>query len=148
MDVSCQCGHARFSLTAEPRLRFICHCTLCQRFNGAPQADIAIFRRDEVALTDPSTVEFKRYKSPPAVDRGRCRACDQPFVEYLTLPLLPSLAFVPVAVLEGVMTLPEPAMRLFYDKRVQDADDDLPRFSGVFASQLAATRQILPALRR
>ncbi|MEM6302643.1 MAG: GFA family protein [Pseudomonadota bacterium] len=132
----------------EPRLRMFCHCTICQRFNAAPYADIAIFRHEEVEMDSVSSIDFQRYKSPPAVDRGRCRSCGQPFVEYLKLPIGPAIAFVPSAVLEPYIVLPAPEFRLFYDKRIDDADDDLPRYSGFWRSQIAAVRAIYPALRR
>ena len=148
MEISCKCGESTFQMHREPRLRMYCHCTICQRFNAAPRADIAIFRREEIELNDAQTVDFQRYKSPPAVDRGRCRACEQPFVEYLKLPFAPAIAFVPVPVLEPYIALPDSALHLFYDKRVEDADDDLPRYSGFWSSQIAGARKMLPALRR
>lgn len=146
--VSCRCGACSLEVAGAVRLRFICHCTICQRFNASPQADMAVFRRDEVALATDCPIEYERYKKRMGVDRGRCRECGQPVVEFMQLPLVPGIAFAPAAAVAAVMPLPEPAMRLFYDKRVADADDDLPRFSGFLASQLAASRRLLPALMR
>jgi hypothetical protein len=147
IEVSCGCGASRLLIHSEGRARLLCHCSICQRFNDAPFADVVIFRREEAVLADASTVDFQRYKSTMAVDRGKCRACAQPFIEYLKLPLVPAMAFVPAAVLGDAITLPPPALRLFYDKRVADVDDELPRYSGFLSSQVAATRLLLPALR-
>jgi hypothetical protein len=38
-------------------------------------------------------------------------------------------------------------MRVFYDSRVADADDDLPRHEGFVASQTAFLRLLLRSLR-
>lgn len=148
MEITCKCGESTLHMHREPRLRMYCHCTICQRFNAAPRADISIFRAEELEMVDESTIDFQRYKSPPAVDRGRCRSCEQPFVEYTKMPFAGGVAIVPSSVLEPFIALPEPQLHLFYDKRVEDADDNLPRYSGFWSSQLAGLRKTIPALRR
>jgi hypothetical protein len=46
------------------------------------------------------------------------------------------------------MELPPPALRVFYDSRVEDAQDALPRYECYWSSQMAVTRRLLPALLR
>jgi hypothetical protein len=43
------------------------------------------------------------------------------------LPFL-SLAFVPAARYPAGIHLPEPTMHLYYESRIADADDDLPKY--------------------
>ena len=147
MTIQCGCGASELTVMRPPRMRIICHCTICQRFNDAPFGDVTIMKREEAVLTDESTVSFQRYKSPPAVDRGRCASCDEPFVEYLQLPLLADLAFIPASVLALHMDLEEPSMHVFYETRQDDVRDELPHHRGFLASQWAMTRKLLPALR-
>ena len=147
VETGCSCGASRLEIIADPSLRFICHCTICQRFNNAPEADMLVFRRDQALLDDAATVAFRRFKKRLAVDRGACRECGDPVVEYLSLPLTSGLAFVPTALLDGRMPLPTPSMRVFYESRVADAHDELPRHGGFLASQLAILPSLLRVLR-
>lgn len=41
--VSSSCGKSKLDVVREPLFRMLCHCTLCQKFNPVPLADIAIF---------------------------------------------------------------------------------------------------------
>jgi len=125
-------------------MRFICHCTVCQRFNDAPSADMVVLLTDDVAPPPDGTVHFAAYRPPPAVQRGKCASCDKPAIEFMRLPLFPKLAFVPAANFSDISWLPEPCMRTFYDKRVADADDALPRYEGYLKSQLAFARALYP----
>jgi hypothetical protein len=129
-------------------LRFLCHCTICQAFNNSAQADICVYTNGQVRLPDDHPVDFQTYRRPPAVDRGKCRACGQPAIEYFRLPLLPDIVFVPSANHPDPAALPAPAMRMFYNSRVADAEDDLPRHEGYWPSQLAFLRGYLAGLIR
>jgi hypothetical protein len=53
---------------------------------------------------------------------------------------------VPSELLAGSVALPPIAARVFYDKRIAEAEDEVPRYSGYLASQWAVTRRLLPAL--
>ena len=143
----CGCGVSGLELGAAPLLRFYCHCSLCRQFNGAPRADVVVYRRREVSVLPGSDLIFERLRPPPAVDRGRCARCREPVVEFFDLPLAPRLAFVPAALLERSMVLPSPALHLFCaaDEAVEDG---LPRYDGYLRSQLAFLRRLLPALVR
>lgn len=146
--ISCRCGEARVDVTGKPLLRIICHCTLCQRYHQAPQGDLAIFRARDVHLHDAAQIGFQQLRKPPAADRGTCRTCAQPIVEFMKVPLVPKLAFVSASLLAPHMELAAPAARVFYDSRVEDAQDAIPRFSGYLSSELVIARYLLPALVR
>ena len=141
----CQCGAAAFSVQRPPLMRFICHCTVCQRFNDAPLADMVVLLTKGVVPPPEGTVHFDTYRPPPAVQRGKCASCDKPAVEFMRLPLYPGLTFVPTANFADAALLPEPCMHVFYEKRVADIDDALPKYQGYMKSQLAFARAIYPA---
>lgn len=142
---SCSCGNAAFNVMGPPLFRILCHCTICQRFNDAPFADVVVYDAASVAKPAPGTVTFDTYKPPPNVQRGKCTRCGKPAVELFEAPLLPKLTIVPSSVHNADAEQPEPIAHIFYDKRVADAHDSLPKHSGFLASQLAFGRYLLSA---
>lgn len=145
----CACGATKFTVSGAPLLRALCHCTICQAFNESAYADITVFTNGQVNLPDDNPVEFKEYRKPPAVQRGKCSACDKPAIEYLRLPVLPDIVFVPSANITDKVVLPAPSMHIFYNSRVADIQDDLPRYQGYWPSQAAFLRYFVKgALKR
>lgn len=143
---SCSCGAARLTLTALPRHRFFCHCTMCQAVYRAPFADVTVIRADRVAIDTPEAIAFARYKSPPAIERGTCARCGTPVVATADMPLSPRLAFIAAKNFDDADMLPPPSMHIHYGTRGADIEDALPKRSGPLASQLAAMRPILGAI--
>ncbi|MEQ8232108.1 MAG: GFA family protein [Gammaproteobacteria bacterium] len=142
---ACGCGHVTFDVTTAPLFRFFCHCTICQRFNGAPYADVVVYAADSVTPAAPGTVAFATYRPPPNVQRGKCARCGAPAMERLALPLMPKLTMVPAPMHATAARLPEPRAHVFYETRLADSDDELPKHRGYLASQLAFTRWLLAA---
>lgn len=142
---ACACGQAHFTIQGPALLRAICHCSLCQQFNQADYADVVAFRGGDVSLPADAPVRYQTLRPPPAVQRGSCTACGKPAIERLPLPLLPDLIMVPAANLPAEL-LPPVAMHIFYDSRVQDVADTLPKFQGYWPSQLGYLRRLLPGL--
>jgi hypothetical protein len=93
-------------------------------------ADVTGFPAQTVALTEESAVTFRRYRPPPALDRGACAVCGGPVVEFMALGPLKMFAFVPSQNFERPSELPKPSLHIFYDRRVADATDALPKVSG------------------
>jgi len=144
----CECGKTTFVIRGRPLLRIFCHCTICQEFNQAAYADVTIFFSKDVQLYDRSQVAFKKYKSPPAVDRGKCLACEKPAIEFSELPVVPSLTIIPSANIPAGECLPEPAAHIYYHRRVRDVADQYQKYSGVFKSQMFLNRKLLPNMLR
>jgi hypothetical protein len=138
----CACGHVHFDIRARPRFRARCHCTICQRFNQAPFGDIVVFRAGDVDLPPAGTVEYAAYRPPPNVQRGVCSSCAQPVLERFESPLFPKLRFVPAALIDPA-ELPKVSFDVFYERRVADIDDGLPKYTGYLRSQLAFMKQVL-----
>ena len=119
---------------------------ICQEFNHAPYGDVAIFLSKDVVLKDHSKVQYKKYKMPPAVQRGKCTSCDKPAVEMLKLPMLPELTIIPSANIPTGDFLPDPSMHIFYHRRINDMHDELPKISGFIKSQVLLGGKILSAI--
>jgi hypothetical protein len=139
---SCRCGASRLTVTGEPIGRLVCHCTICQAFNKQPYADVTVFPAQSIALIGDSAVTFRRYRPPPALDRGACSACGGAVVEFLALGPLKVFAFVPSQNFERPTELPKRSLHIFYDRRVGDATDLLPKANGYWASQTSVFRML------
>ena len=147
-ECQCQCGNTKFTIQGIPIVRVICHCTICQEFTDAAYSDITFFASKNVHLHDKETVSFKKYKSPPAVQRGKCIACNKPAIEFLDLPLFPSLAIIPSQNIPKGQFLPEPSIHIFYHSRVDDINDNRPKYSGFIKSQMALSGKIIRGIIR
>ncbi len=143
-DCACLCGASRFTVNGAPIGRFFCHCAICQEIYGKPFADVTYFWAQSVALPPDQPIEFRRYRPPPAMRRGRCAKCSNPVLSLLRRGL--ALAFVPSQNFPRPRELPAPDLHIFYHRRVADISDDTPKVSGYWASQLHVTQSILAGL--
>ncbi len=142
-EAQCPCGTSKFRLSKRPTRRFLCHCSICQKIYKTPFADVTVMSAARVSVETPETIDFAKYKEAPALDRGICRNCNNPVIGFL--PVLPfvRLAFVPCANIQDKDSLPDPAMHIYYDTRLADIDDDLPKIEGDKQSQRKATGLVL-----
>ena len=125
-------------------MRALCHRSICQEFNDAEFGDFVCFRLDDVEMPSESLVRYQGMKRlPPLVQRGKCKACHLPAVEYLKFPLFPSLVMVPSVNVQDKSILIEPAGHFFYETRVRDHPDQLPKFEGYWQSQLGFTKHLM-----
>jgi len=140
---SCACGAVQVSVSGA-LVRFFCHCGICQRVNAAPFGDPVFLWRHQLKVEDPAKLEWKRYRwTPINLNRGTCRTCGTLIVEHL--------ATSPFSVVVGRtwkdQELVPPAQgHIFYESRVADVDDDLPKRQGYFSSEFAVTSWILAGM--
>lgn len=147
-ECRCSCGHVQFEISGDPLFRAFCHCTICQSFNRSDYADILVMRTKDVSAPPPDRVAFKTYRQPPIVSRGQCTACGSAVMETLTIPAFPNLSIIPVQTMAAATSLPDGAFHMFYDRRVTDINDELPKRTGYLASQWAFASALLRALVR
>ena len=144
----CACGEATFDVHGKPLLRAFCHCTICQAYNQAPYADITLFRSSDVTMPQKENADFRAHKFPPVLQRSTCISCGKAVLEYLQVPPLPKIIIVPSRNIDDKALIPELSLHIFYDTRVADIQDELPKYSGYLKSQLAFNRKIMAALLR
>ena len=95
---------------------------------------------------DNELVEFNKYRLPPALDRGTCKACGKPAAGFLKgIPGL-GLAFITADNFDDKSMLPEPLGHVFYHRKQAEVSDELPKISGYFSSELAVCKWALPRL--
>ena len=142
MHGSCACGACAFEVSATPKARFICHCTICQAFTGKPFSDVTVVRAKDVTLTNEDQISFKKYRPPPNVSRGLCRKCGKPAVEYALFGPF-KLFFIPSTNFQRQDLLPPVHMHIFYHRRLTDAQDYLPKYTGYFPSTVAIGKLLM-----
>ena len=146
MNTHCSCGRVNYNIVGKPLLRAFCHCSICQAVNKAPYADITLFRYRDVVTPGDVNLEFKSHKFPPILKRGKCVACDNIAIEYLQLVAIPRMVIVPSDNVDDKSLIPAPALHIFYESRVADIEDSLPKYKGYLSSQLAFGRKLIDSL--
>lgn len=142
----CECGSVSYAVTGKPLFRMFCHCSICQKFNDADFGDIFVYRAADVEQPDKGLINFETYRPPPNVQRGKCTSCNKPAIEVLESRIMPNLIMVPANMLKQCNKQPPAFAHVFYDGRVADVQDDLPKYSGYLKSQLMFGKQLLKAL--
>ncbi len=146
LNCQCSCGSTRFSITGSPLLRAYCHCNICQAFNQGPFADITLFHARDVIKPAEDSVEFKSHKFPPLLKRGTCVTCGKAAIEYLNIPTMPEVVIVPSENIRDKALIPNPCLHIFYDRRVADVQDSLPKHTGYLKSEFALGEKLVMAL--
>ncbi len=129
----CHCGAVRYEVTADPVDVKVCHCRDCQRLHGAPMQWAAIFHKTDVRFT--AGEEFLTFYNGETRRRERtlpckvsCGLCGTPIADdgrnmWLAFPTLFEFD-------GGVPAAFRPSCHIFYDARVMDVEDDLPKWAG------------------
>ena len=131
----CLCGTVRYEARADPVDAKICHCRTCQVLHGAPMQWAAIFHKSDVRFTAGegrlqfynSALDVPERILPCKVRCGRCGTliADDGRRMWLAFPGL--FDFGTPAHVPGAF---KPTCHIFYDMRVMDIEDGLPKWSG------------------
>lgn len=140
---SCSCYSNTYTINAKPGGRFICHCTICQEYTGQAYNDVTVLLKSDVSQLNLIRTKFRRWKLPPNISRGLCTRCNKPSIE---MAVGGTLMLVPTTNYPDVVALPEPSMHLFYNRRVEDMDDNLPKYNGFVQSQAMMVKALAQGL--
>jgi hypothetical protein len=138
----CTCGAFSFETIKAPVARFVCHCLFCQDFTGEAFSDVSVLMAHQVSMKGTATLAYRKYRLPPNLNRAKCLQCGKPARETmgmrpLQLVFLPSKSFIEQSV------LPPVRLHVFYNRRVADVADDLPKYSHYWPSQFAITKTVM-----
>ena len=136
---SCPCGKAKFQVLKSPVVRFFCHCSICQKLYKQPFADVTTLSQGDIILPPDHGIRFDKYRSVVGIDRGTCIECSKPVIA-LAGSGAKGLAFIAAANYSNADVLPSPKIRIFYDRRVEEIADHLPKYKGYLRSQFAVLR--------
>lgn len=137
LEAACYCGSTLIKVATEkpPISSSICHCATCRRLTGAPF--LANIMLPAAALTVTSKdgegdAALVSQKTSKHVTRHRCSTCYSPVYALLGKDkvVVPASLFSP----------PHPESwsaqhHLYYDRRVIDMADSLPKFRNHFGSE-------------
>jgi hypothetical protein len=122
---ACYCGAVSVRIAGEPSGASFCHCTICRRLSGAPHMAIALAPVAQVVI-DGKTIEQITSKN---VLRYRCAHCHSPVAAVMA----GRTAALPLGIFDFPGGAPDswrPQHHMYYDSRVLDAHDDLPKYAG------------------
>lgn len=139
---NCECGTFSFKTSKAPIARFVCHCLFCQDFTGEAFSDVSVLMGHQIEMIGTADLIHKKYRLPPNLNRTRCVKCGKPAMETMgAWPL--KLVFVPSKNFVEQHLLPPPRLHAFYNRRVLNVADDLPKYAHYWPSQFAITRTII-----
>lgn len=142
----CECGHSSFELDRGPHVRFFCHCTICQQIYGDKFSDVSVTPIRNVHLAAEHHAQKRKFKKFLALDRMICEDCGKPLISFMHwLPGFP-LAMIPTRNLGDQGKTLKPSMHLYYGTRVEDVDDDLPKYKTAVGSMMACTPSFIGAM--
>jgi len=131
----CFCEAVKFEICEDPLDASYCHCRDCQRLHGAPYQWAAIFHKDAVHFTKGAEKDLifynphdkaTEYKLPCKISCARCHAPIADEGRKMML-MLPSHIEFEMNLLPGPFRATH---HMFYGSRVEDVNDDLPKFLG------------------
>ena len=134
-NAQCHCGRVTYQVCADPVDAKVCHCRDCQTLHGAPMQWAAIFHKKDIRFT--AGIEHLRFFStthnrfertlPCKVSCGMCGTpiADEGRNMWLAFPSLFDFG-TPQKIPEAF----RPSCHIFYDMRVMDIADGLPKWSG------------------
>lgn len=121
---ACHCRASSVSLSGEPTGASFCHCGTCRRLSGAPCMAIVLAPLASVTVTG-ATIE---QRTSTHVVRYRCARCFAP----LAAVLAGRTAAVPLGLFDFPGGAPpgwRPQHHMYYESRVLDVRDDLPKYA-------------------
>jgi len=121
----CHCGAIRYALTGEPMHHALCHCSDCRRHAGAPMVGWAMFRTEQVEITQGAA---KGYASSEHGRRHFCAACGTGLF-YTNEVVLPGITDVQSCTLDDPEALP-PQVHIQTADRIgwMEGVESLPQF--------------------
>ncbi|KXN84251.1 hypothetical protein AN958_12824 [Leucoagaricus sp. SymC.cos] len=143
IHASCYCGAASYKVEGKPYFSLYCHCTQCQRIHGSPFVLVLHYPSKAVAWThtDPDAV-FTKSKAEDEWKEWRCKSClgilGSENSSRQRWSLKGALFCRNTQGLIENWHLVKPTGHMFYDTRMLDVNDGLPKWE----SYAGASRRI------
>jgi|GEM_PF-478309 len=141
----CTCGIVSAKPKAKPLERFACHCETCRQHTGQAFSDECLFWFDDVKGAEEDELLFEKQSKFTPLSRGVCRACGKPAISVLSVTSSLKFVLLPSVLLTASDELPPLSAHVFYHRCVSEIQDNVPKYRGYLASQLATQWHILKA---
>ena len=120
----CYCGAAGVEVTGPPAAAAYCHCRSCRKWHAAPVNAWAIWSEASVRVTG----EVLAAEISPASTRISCARCGGALANRKPAR---GMVVVYAMALAGSGLGYAPAFHIYYDERVIDMADGLPKYAGL-----------------
>ena len=119
---TCYCGAVEVVVSGPPAVSGLCHCHSCRKWHSAPINAFSVWPQDKVKVTGDLITSNK----DPVSERMTCSKCGGCVANGK-----PTLKMVVVysQTLADAGFKYEPGFHIFYDERVMDIADGLPKFN-------------------
>lgn len=97
-DGGCLCGAIRYSISGEPLVTAVCHCTHCQKQGGSAFSVVAVVTDSQYSQTGVTRVYGDTGDSGKGVQRHFCGDCGSPIVSLVEA--MPGLTMVKAGTLD------------------------------------------------
>ncbi len=129
-DLACQCGGIRIRLTGEPRVRGNCHCEDCRELLDIPYHAVTAWNPEQLELLAGADALVDFQHPTKRMKRVYCRDCGETLYNTNGMDWRVVSQWFIRRNLGGELPEPlQPLSHFYYDRRVLDIDDDLPKRS-------------------
>ena len=118
---SCYCGKTKVTVSGEPVASAYCHCRSCRKWHSAPINAWAAWPADKVKITGDTVTSSYNTES----QRISCASCGGCVANGKPKPEL--MVVYPMTLVDSGLEF-KPDFHIFYDERVMDVNDGLPKF--------------------
>jgi hypothetical protein len=108
----CLCRAVRFSLSADPFVTAVCHCTHCQKQSGSVMSAVLAIPEGAYAQTGETRAYADRGDSGGRVMREFCPACGSPILSRVEAS--PGVVYVKIGALDDPSSV-TPAVEVYVD---------------------------------
>ncbi len=127
-QVHCDCNQVHLTMKGDPRVRAYCHCGDCRSLLNVPYHSIAAWEGDNVTITQGSELTREFQHPHLTMTRVFCTHCGE--MLYNTNKMGWKLVSQLLLRKNYNNEVPEellPTQHFFYDRRIIDIADDLPK---------------------
>ena len=133
---TCYCGAIILETSDQPLQMGYCHCENCRKYSGAPLASFALWKTDQVKITQGEEL-MGTFASSEMSNRLYCIECGT----HLAVDH-PALGFIDIRTpLEGLTF--KPSVHLNYDEKFVAIRDGLPKLRD-FPKEIGGSGETLP----
>ena len=127
---ACFCGAVKVAVKNPPVGVGYCHCLSCRKWHAAPLNAWAIWKNDDVSFTEGKDLlrEFNMQGEGGPSTRLSCERCGSCVAN--RKPQIGMTVVYAMTLFESGWKY-EPGFHIFYDERVLDLHDDLPKYADV-----------------
>lgn len=123
--VGCLCGANQFQLKGSPAAKAYCHCQTCRDMYGGDLLSATAWSSDQLIWVKQASGTFKH--PAKSITRHFCTFCGETLfgINRLGMTVIPNTLLVRNGCFPNDYS---PAFHLFYEQRVINVEDDLPKY--------------------